>query len=450
VRLALLLAAAIICVPVRAADWPLERGNSQQTGWQKYETSLTPASVKGLQLLWKYQLSAAGTMTLATPTMLGRVITHRGIKELVFATGSSGTLVALDSDLGTVFWKRDLETAIPAQRNCQAYPMPSPVITPAPPPAGLSADDEAADPTHGNRPLYLLTVDGKVRAISPITGLDISTPIDFLPAHLPVSSLSFFANTLYAVTADSCESEPGKVWAVQVHGHASVASWPARAVTVGTDGTAYLTVAGDILETGSLTLQNLYLPVADADKVAGVAPVFFTWRGQGLLAASTRQGRNLLLDAKAVAMPSNPVFRSEPSVNNGEGAPQVTGLASWESPDGARWIYLLNGRIRAFKLEANHHSLVMKPIWESAPLYHAAAPVVANGVLYTLAASRSPDAPASRLTLYALDAATGQKLYSSSEVVTAGSHSGLAVANGHVCFGTSGQTIYCFGLPFDP
>jgi outer membrane protein assembly factor BamB len=294
-----------------------------------------------------------------------------------------------------------------------------------------------------------LSADGKVHTISPITGIDISGPIDFLPSDLSVSSLNFFANTLYAVTARTCESTRSKVWAVQVQGHEAVTSWPAGAITIGNDGTVYLTIAGDVLQTRSLKLQELYTPLKD--KVADATPVFFTWGGHELIAASSQAGGTLLLDAGGMgAKPQHePIVRSEPLMND-SGAPQLTSLASWESPEGVRWVYAANGRIRAFKVGEKDHAPVLRPTWESKGFYNSATPVIANGVVYTLAGTRSPEQHEVRSTLYALDATTGQRLYSSGETVPADAHSGLAVANGHVCFGGSNETIYCFGLPFEP
>ena len=40
----------------RVADWLTHSGDPQRTGWQKYEKTITPESVKGFQLLWKLKL----------------------------------------------------------------------------------------------------------------------------------------------------------------------------------------------------------------------------------------------------------------------------------------------------------------------------------------------------------------------------------------------------------
>ncbi|MFN9456116.1 MAG: pyrrolo-quinoline quinone, partial [Acidobacteriota bacterium] len=38
------------------ADWLTDGGDSKRNNWQKNETILTKASVKGMQLLWKKKL----------------------------------------------------------------------------------------------------------------------------------------------------------------------------------------------------------------------------------------------------------------------------------------------------------------------------------------------------------------------------------------------------------
>ena len=82
-----------------AADWLNEGGDAQHSGWQRNEKQLTAANVHDLKLLWMRSLDSA----LTAPTMLGPIITHRGIKELVFIASASNTVYAVDADLGRVF-----------------------------------------------------------------------------------------------------------------------------------------------------------------------------------------------------------------------------------------------------------------------------------------------------------------------------------------------------------
>jgi outer membrane protein assembly factor BamB len=84
--------------------------------------------------------------------------------------------------------------------------------------------------------------------------------------------------------------------------------------------------------------------------------------------------------------------------------------------------------------------------WTSHRILDPSAPVIANGVVYVLSAGSS----GANAILYAFEAVSGKELYSSGQQVNSFARSsGLAVANGHVCFGTSDNTLYCFGLPID-
>src|SRR4051794_1650593 len=102
----LLTVAAIACALAQAAEWLSYGGDSQRSGWQRHEKHLTPQSVKGMKLLWKRQLDnqSRELNSLTAPTLLGPIITHRGIKELVFVAGASDVVYAVDADLGKVFW----------------------------------------------------------------------------------------------------------------------------------------------------------------------------------------------------------------------------------------------------------------------------------------------------------------------------------------------------------
>jgi len=121
--------------------------------------------------------------------------------------------------------------------------------------------------------------------------------------------------------------------------------------------------------------------------------------------------------------------------------PGVTNLATWEDASRTRWIYVAGKQsIEAYKvLEKDGHTKLTS-VWTSRDLISAAPPVVVNGMVFALTDS----------TLFALDAATGKELYSSGNAITSSTNSkGLAEANGHVCFGTKDNTLYCFGLPIE-
>src|SRR5690242_16497729 len=104
------------CTFAGAADWLSHRGDAQLSGWQRREQGLNKTNVKDIRLLWKRQLDnqSKGLNSLTTPVMLGPIITHRGIKDLVFVAGASDTLYAVDADLGRVFWKKEFDHAAEA------------------------------------------------------------------------------------------------------------------------------------------------------------------------------------------------------------------------------------------------------------------------------------------------------------------------------------------------
>ncbi|MDP9169472.1 MAG: PQQ-binding-like beta-propeller repeat protein [Acidobacteriota bacterium] len=85
-------------------------------------------------------------------------------------------------------------------------------------------------------------------------------------------------------------------------------------------------------------------------------------------------------------------------------------------------------------------------MWATPRMIAPAPPVVANRVVYAL----SRGSQSAHATLQAYEAKTGRLLYSSGDLITSFvTASGLALANGHVCFGTHDGTLYCFGFPVD-
>ena len=97
------------------------------------------------------------------------------------------------------------------------------------------------------------------------------------------------------------------------------------------------------------------------------------------------------------------------------------------------------------------------PMWMSHEMHAPEPPTVANGVVYALLSGKTSDesrgtikAPAGlnpNAVLYALDAETGQELYSSSKLITSFTHfNEPVVAGGQVYVCTWDGKIYAFGL----
>jgi outer membrane protein assembly factor BamB len=306
-----------------AADWLSFRGDADGSSWQKRESALNVTNVAGMKLLWKRPLRKG----LTAPVMLGPIITHRGIKELVFVAAASDDVYAVDADLGRIFWERHLETS---SAGCGDGLTAAPVIAPEP---GKPVDDgEGHNPM---RPIYVLASDGALHRVSPSTGADLGAAIPFVPPGAMVRYLTLTGKTVSAISAGGCAGARDGLWSVEVNG--------------------------------------------------GKARFSSGKRDVGL---ETR----------------------------------------WEGG----WVYsVTDGRVRASRNGAvmwSHE--IVKPL----------PPVVANGILFVLD---------EHARLYALDARTGRELFSSEALGRVSAGEGLAVANGHVCFGDRDGTLYCFGLPIE-
>ncbi|MDQ6701387.1 MAG: hypothetical protein M3Z36_14505 [Acidobacteriota bacterium] len=170
--------------PARAADWLTYGGDPQRSGWQKREKDLNPGNVHELKLLWKRQLDAGSNAanSLTSPVLLGPIITHRGIKELVFVAGSSDIVFAVDADLGRLFWERHIESEAGTDRKstspCAAGLTATPVIGP---PQVATVNDDEGEGSTPLRPLYVLSSDGRLHSIRPSDGKDMTDPVKFIP-----------------------------------------------------------------------------------------------------------------------------------------------------------------------------------------------------------------------------------------------------------------------------
>jgi outer membrane protein assembly factor BamB len=391
-----------------AADWVSEGGDAQRSGWQPRERDLTAANVNGMKLLWKKELD---DRSLTSPVMLGPIITHRGIKELVFVAGASNHFYAVDADLGRIFWTRHIETAAiqKPDSRCNSFVPATPVIAPELLTAGQAppGDDEGHTPI---RPIYFVASDGELHRISPSTGEDMGVPKRFLGPNAHASSLNLWNDVLYTSIPNGCGGPRAGVWSISTKSRdARPPSFVSRGlgVSIGRDGTVYATGEDSVLPPAS------------------VMPVSFTWNGRELVAGGEggsvviAEGRRRLASARL--------------------GDSVSGLATWEDSGGERWVYAAGGgRVGAFKLSgAEKPELTL--VWETRG---GSALGVANGIVFTLSSD-------DHAVLRALDAATGKELHSSGEgVIAAGAHS-LAIANGHVCFTAGGNTLYCFGLPLE-
>jgi outer membrane protein assembly factor BamB len=164
-------------------------------------------------------------------------------------------------------------------------------------------------------------------------------------------------------------------------------------------------------------------------------PLVFDFKGRTMLALSSAGGKLHVASASPLA-----VATSADGIAPGA-------LASWQDPNGARWILASDGQgVRAFTLEESAGALVLKPGWSSRALPNAAPPIVVNGVAFLLARGDA----ATPATVYALDASTGKELWSSGRTIASHVTTGtLASGSSRVLVSTADGTVHAFGFPIE-
>ena len=95
-----------------------------QSGWQKAESQLAPENAgANFKFLWKIKLGqpSKDARDFSEPLLAGRLINAQGFKDFVYWS-SADTLYAVDSELGTLIWKKQFptKTPLPALRMRQS------------------------------------------------------------------------------------------------------------------------------------------------------------------------------------------------------------------------------------------------------------------------------------------------------------------------------------------
>jgi outer membrane protein assembly factor BamB len=214
----------------------------------------------------------------------------------------------------------------------------------------------------------------------------------------------------------------------------------------------------------------------------------FEYKGKEYTVQSSKECRIWLLDTSAMGGEDHrtPVYQT-PLVCNEEvqfASAGVWGaLSTWEESNGTRWVLMpfwgpkhskftaaiehgevAQGAIAAFKLEEKAGKLQLTPAWLSRNMRLGEPCVIANGVVFGYGSgedatqatadiglayntSENRAKHSTHATLYALDARTGEELWSSGDQITSFNHfTSLSVANGRVYIGTYDGKLYAFGV----
>jgi hypothetical protein len=378
-------------VCVWAADWPSTSGNAQRSGWSQAETVLSKESVSGkqFQLLYKYKFENAprGVNALSAPIDLGRLIGYAGFKELLIVGGSSDTAFALDSDLGTPYFKTRFDpieklSAAPATALCPGG-MTANMVMP-----GTSGIQRFGGGGFGRLGLiWAVSSDGYLRTLRQQDGeAKMIPPTRFLPANSDVTGLNFNNNILYAATVNGCGGNPNGLYAAQFT-YPELPSMPGQPLVKpakfevtsfmtngsgfsGMGGTAIATQGGTVfgqvaeghgdvagtyndtvlaLDPKSLAVKDYFTPAEKMPSLKkdveapNVTPVVFSWNGKEVVVAGGRDGRLYLLDSTSLGGSDHhtPMSMTEPIV-----APDANfgGSGIWGSF--STWVDSSNGDIR--------------------------------------------------------------------------------------------------------
>jgi outer membrane protein assembly factor BamB len=492
-----------------AAEWPTGSFNPQRDAWQRDETKLSVETAKNIKLLWKLKTDnkTMGMQSFREPLVVSGISTNGGTKTLAIVAGSSNSVFAVDAQTGALVWQANLKWSSDKPQEagegqgfiCNNALTATPVVTPA----GAA-----------KRSLYVLTNDGYLHTLNPATGEEAEAAIQMLPGVYGKGyGLNLVNNVVYTVSGQGCHGVPNELYGVDLTTKKAFHSNPPQGGIFGTagpaagaDGTMYLetgdgaydVAAGKLSTTvmayteanDELTLKDYYTPsnhlwLTKRDLDMNTTPVVFPFQGRELLVGSGKEGRYFLMDSKSLggADHETPLYRT-PLVSNRNVNFQTEGtwgsFASWESKDGTRWVLAPiggplnveiptsygptpNGGILAMKVKKTGDKFELVPAWLTRDMMSAEPPVVANGVVFALAAgeftAQANDTDGGLYNseeriknsipakLYAFDAATGKELYSSGDQIASFLHqSGISVAGGRIFFGTFDGTIYCFGL----
>jgi outer membrane protein assembly factor BamB len=428
----LLLAVCAVTLPLSAADWLTDGGDSVRSNWQKTEKVFTPANVKNTTLLWKIKLDNPPRQmhNLFPPLIVERVNTAAGPKQIAIVAGVSDNLFAIDVENGTLLWTKHFETTWTPPTGggrgggvlCPGGLTATPAITPA--------------STPGKYTIFAASWDGRLHQLNVADGEVVAPPAKFMPPNGKPYALNIWNNIVFTHTAQGCGGNPNMVYTYDLATH-KVGSWgPAGGGMWGRSGPAIsskgvmYTGTGDgrwdpengiygngIIgvkqdpETKAVELVDYYGPsnaewLFKRDLDMQVTPTIFNYKGKELMVDAGKECRLYLMDTESIGGDDHrtPLYRS-PLICNEDVDFQSEGiwgsLASWEDAKGARWVLtpfwgpkhsafkapiehgvVKDGAIAAFKVEERNGKPELIPAWISRDMNRAEPPVVANGIVF--------------------------------------------------------------------
>lgn len=481
------IAGMLICGPLlrngaqAQTDWTTFGFNTQHTGFNPNERTLSTANVGTMGLLWESPI--LGHM-LTQPTLLTNVATAQGQKNLLYGATLEGKMFALNAATGNVVWQTTLPSV---QTNCDDFSATGGVV-------GV-IDTPTID--RGNKRMFVVAGDGALHALNIADGTEMAGfPLQVMSgADAPPHTLVYGSPTLdathswlYIATASACDAPPwrGQVikvgvstpptvlqrwYSVQNQDISGGGIWGPGGVSITPDLSRIDALTGNAATNPenppyadavvALDPQNLNLAAANLPALTGTnldfgaTPLLYSPAGcPNEIAAMNKSGALFIYDQSDTAINNGPRQRIQISGTDNTLNGNFVGVPAYDP--GRRLMFLGNPSDSTGVYQHGLIALLIQPGCSAALKWQVQVglnnvdynnpmipPTVANGVVYYA------DGDASQV--FAFNADTGQQLWSTGSLVTGGVFAAPMVVNGLLFVsGYGDEVVFAFGLGGSP
>ena len=434
-KIALAGIVAFGCMAGWAADYVADGGDAGRTGWVKDEKVFNKTNVKTMKLLWKVHLDGATRQmhNMFPPTVIEKVTTSSGVKEIAVVSGISDDLWGFDTETGKQIWHKHFDSTYEDAAGgrggstlCPGGQTDTPVIGPGSGP--------------GKYTLYTVSWDGRLRQINVADGEDLAVPQKFMPANAKPWSLNLINGVIYTSNSQGCGGTANAFFAFDLGTKKASAfvpagggMWGRRGVAVGPDGTAYMGTGDGTYDPSNKQLGNSIVAVKeDANRqlqLAGwfappnanwmhtrdldvnVTPMIVDYKGKHLMIGTSKECRVWLVDRDAIAGTDTPVEKHSemldrtPLICNPALRYDAAGvwgaMASWIDPAGQLYIAVPFlgpmsdiyhspieigkpelGGVAVLKVEENAGKWHLTPAWSYGDIDQGDEAIYSNGILF--------------------------------------------------------------------
>lgn len=484
------------------SNWTQFGSDSARTFTVRNEHHLSRRTARKLKLHWKVTLNnkAKELNALTVPLIVTDLHTPSGRKTLVFIAGSDDNVFALDAATGTTVWTKHFNvTAKPSQAPdwlCPNALTATPVVDPG---SQLLYVLDSGGQLHAMN-LTDGTEAQPARTMTPPFGKPWSLNLFNRVIYTATSQgCNQVQSAIYAMNANATDAQHfvAARYGAGIWGRAGVAVDENGTVFAGTGDGHFNPAEGQypntILAVDGRTLQlkdyftpkNFeYIRKKDLD-MGNTTPVVFHYGSKELVAAGGKEGLLWLLNANSLGGPDHSTPLSvTPLLANAKGSYYGHGfwgaLSTWQDSHGSRWLYAPawgpatgdakferthgdapDGSVMAFRVTGPDTQPILKPAWQSVNMSVPTPVTIANGVVFAMSDAddiNQNDEKGGLLksqfrathgtghaVLYALDALTGDVLFSSANAISGFAHfSGVAVGGGQVYIVTWDNSVYAF------